>query len=388
MPSLPFDYAVRNLGRSPGRLAGLLAGNALVALLVAAAGSFAEGMTTVFSSKPGSRNVILLGAGSEESVERSEVPASTPAIAAASLPGIRMVGGVACVSPEILSALIFQPSLDSNAELRAIVRGVESTAFLVHDRTQVVEGRFPIVGRNELLAGDLAEKKMGLPEGRLDPGQSLWLDGREWRVVGRMASPGSVVAAELWTSLSDLREATKRDTLSCVVLALDEAEFADVDAFAKTRIDLELSAIEESEYYAGLTRFYRPVRAMVWITAALAALAGALGGLNTLYAAFASRAREFAMLQSLGFPRRAIAASVAQESLVAASFGFVAAIALAKLLLEGAAVSFSMGVFELKINATVIASAAAASLLVGLLGGVPPAWRCLRMPIPEGLKAA
>ena len=387
MRILPFDYAVRNLGRSPRRLAGLLIGNALVVMLVVSAAAFVEGMRSSLSIRHDSRNVLLLAAGSEESMERSEIAASVPGVLAASVPGIRTVHGEPFISPEILSALILKLEPDAPEEFRGVVRGVTPGAFLVHSRIQMIEGRVPNSGAYEMMVGSLAAEKLGLPVERLAIGNSLWFDRKEWKIVGRFQARGTVMDAELWIPLNDLRIETKRDTISCVAITLDAAEFADVDAFTKMRVDLELSALPESEYYAALLRFYRPVQLMIWITALLIGMSGVLGGLNTLYAAFATRAREIGMLQSLGYSRRAVVFSLIQESLLAASIAVLIALLIAKLLIDGIAIPFSMGVFELTMNSVVLASGASVGLILGVLGSLPPAWRCLNMPIPESLKA-
>src|SRR5690606_36705096 len=116
--------------------------------------------------------------------------------------------------------------------------------------------------------------------------------------------------SEVWATLSDLRVLAKRETVSCVVLRLDDpADFAEADLFAKHRLDLELSALRESDYYAQLTAFFRPLRMMTWITTGLIAAGALFGGVNTLYAAFASRVREMATLQAIGFGRGALLAS-------------------------------------------------------------------------------
>ena len=75
MKLLPFEYAVRNLMRSPSRLGLSVAGATLVTLLALSAAAFINGMNGALkvSSAPG--NVIVLGAGSEESIERSAVGA-------------------------------------------------------------------------------------------------------------------------------------------------------------------------------------------------------------------------------------------------------------------------------------------------------------------------
>jgi putative ABC transport system permease protein len=70
---LPITYAIRNLFRDPGRLIQTVGGSALVVLLVIAATALTGGMDGVLEATGSERNVILLGAGSEESLERSEV---------------------------------------------------------------------------------------------------------------------------------------------------------------------------------------------------------------------------------------------------------------------------------------------------------------------------
>lgn len=387
MRLLPVDYAVRNLGRSPVRLAGVLAGNTLVVLLMIAAASFVAGMRESLTIRHAANNVILLATGSEESIERSQIPATTPGVVAASVAGLKSRAGVAFVSPEIVSAVIMRTEANAPGELRAVLRGVTPGAFLVHGRVEIIDGRAPVAGRHELLVGQLAGDKFGLPRERLAIGRTLWFDGRDWTIVGHMRARGSVIDAELWTPLADLQLAMKRDSLSCVVVTLDTAEFADLDAFAKTRVDLEIAAIPEATYYAQLLQFFRPVRIMVWITAGLIAMAGVLGGLNTLYAAVVARVREFAMLQSLGFSRRAIAVSLLQESLLAAAVSVLLALGLAMILLDGAAVTFSMGVFQLAVDDGVVAVAAATGVLLAVVGPIAPALRCLRLPIPEALKS-
>jgi ABC-type antimicrobial peptide transport system permease subunit len=126
---------------------------------------------------------------------------------------------------------------------------------------------------------------------------------------------------------------------------------------------------------------------MVWTTAILIATGGLLGGLNTMYAAFASRVREIGALQSIGYARGAIVLSLVQESLLATAAGALVASVIGLLVFDGIHVRFSMGVFGLTIDSTVLALGLAAGLALGVAGALPPAWRALRLPIAEALKA-
>ena len=128
--------------------------------------------------------------------------------------------------------------------------------------------------------------------------------------------------SEVWAPIGDIRVLAQRDTISCVVLRMERpADYAEADLFAKQRLDLELRALRESDYYGRLSAFFRPLRVMTWMTAVLVAAGAVFGGLNTLYAAFASRIREMATLQAIGFGRGALLLSLVQESTLACLLG-------------------------------------------------------------------
>jgi putative ABC transport system permease protein len=385
---LPFEYAFRNLGRSRVRLAASLVGSALVVLLVLAAAGFVRGMQLTLTQHDAlHENVIILGAGSEEMLERSEIGAAVAGIATASIPGLRSEAGVAFVSPEIHMALLVRESPDAEG-LQAVLRGVRPVALLVHPEVEIVEGRPPEAGRDEIMVGALAATRLGVPDERLAVGRALHLDHRDWTIVGRFRAPNAVMDAEIWMPLTDLQVATKHESsLSCVVVTLDGASFTDVDLFAKSRLDLEIVALRERDYYRSIAAFYRPIRIMIMATAALIAIGGLLGGLNTMYAAFAARVREVGMLQALGYTRLAIVLSLSEESVFTAACGAIIGALAGLVLLDGLAIRFSMGAFAITVDAPVMLAGLTGGLFVGLVGAVPPAARCLRLPIVEALKS-
>lgn len=387
MKQLPFEYAVRNLWRAPVRLGLSILGSALVVLLVLASAAFVTGMQRSLRVTGLDRNIVILGSGSEESIERSEIDPRVATIVAAGVPGIRTRLGVPYVSPEIHLALTVMTTPEETEGHLTVVRGVDSRAFLVHPQVRITQGRPPEAGRDEVMVGDLVAPRLGVGDDQLAVGSRLWIDGRPWTITARFEAPHTVMAGEIWCPLTDLQIVAQRDSLSCVILTSETAELADVQAFAAQRLDLEIAAMSEATYYGGLMSFFAPIRTMVLVTAALVALGGVLGGLNTMYAAFASRVRELGSLQVLGFRRLAIVLSLVQESVLAASIGAIVAIAIGVWLLDGLAIRFSMGVFGLVVDHTVVFIALVAGLLLGTVGALPPAFRCLRMPITEALKA-
>lgn len=382
---LPFSYATRNLLRDPVRLLQKVMGAALVVFLVYAAGSFNEGMKRVLMASGSPKNVILLGAGSEESVERSEVSIQSETLATAGIVGIETRIGVPAVSGEVhyMAPLI----VPEHGKEHALLRGVTPGAFEVHREVRILEGDYPSPG--QILVGRLAHNSLGVPEEALAPGEPIEFEDQTFTVAGVFEAPGTVMESEIWFDRTDLMTAIQRDALSCVIVRMETEEgFKDADLFARQRLDLELVALRESDYYAQLAGFYGPLRGMTWLTAGLIGAGAIFGGLNMLYAAFASRIRELATLQAVGFGRGAILFSLIQESLLATLLGTLVASIVAVTFLEGITIPFSIGTFRLLLPLPVLGLGLLVGLALGTLGALPPAARCLGAPLPVALRSS
>jgi putative ABC transport system permease protein len=401
MKLLPFDHAIRNLARSPRRLALVVAGSALVSFLILGAVAFTRGLEGALAATGLETNALILGAGSEESAERSEIPPSTAEALAADVDGLATLAGEPAVSSEIHVALpvalplalpvalpVALPSAagDGAAGSEAPpvpVRGFDAMAFAVHPQVRLVEGRWPARGADEVAAAPEAIARV--PGARL--GSTLVVAGEPFTIVGLFTAPGTAMHGELWMRVDRLGLLTRRTTHSCVIAALGDAAFDDVDAFTAMRLDLETVAMRESDYYARLADFFAPIRMLVLATAVLVSTGGVLGGIHAMYAAFASRVREAGTLQAIGFPRAAIALSLVIESTVACVAGALLACGLSLVLLDGVAIRFSMGSFGLSVDSAAVLAGLSAGTLLGLLGAIPAIIRCLSMPIPSALRS-
>ena len=136
MRMLPFTYSARNLGRSRLRLLLSIFGSGMVVLLILAAGGFVRGMSTGLARAADERNVLIVGIGSEESIERSEIPASVAALLDASVPGLKSSFGTTFVSPEVHVQLPITAGTGVAEGRLILVRGVTPSALLVHSQSQ------------------------------------------------------------------------------------------------------------------------------------------------------------------------------------------------------------------------------------------------------------
>ena len=382
---IPFSHCIRNLLRRPGQSCQLIAGSCVVVLLVMTAASMNHAMKQTLGNTGDPLNTIIVGAGSEESVERSEVKQGVAEIIGSSISGIRQIMDKPSLSPEIhFNGML---STQDGKSSQALIRGVQHVALWVHQRVRILEGRFPNPG--EIMVGRLAHKKLGFNRSQLQIGQILVFNGEELIISGIFDAIGTVLEAEVWIPLQDLMTYTQRENLSCVVVTLDEVRsFGDLDAFTKRRLDLELVAIQETEYYTKLSTFYKPIRWMAWICAFLLSIGALFGGLNALYASFSSRIQEFGAIQAIGFNRWKILFSLIVESSITGLIGSLLAFGIVVLILQGITVPFSIGVFVLNFTQIILALGAGTGLVLGVIGGLPPAWNCLRPSLPETLRAA
>lgn len=381
---LPFSYALRNLFRDPSRLLQTVGGSALVVLLLIAAVSLNQGMDRVLSASGSPQNVILIGKGSEESIERSEVGIAVESAASTSIKGIETMLGVGAISGEIIYQAPIRTS--SGIEDQALLRGVLEKALLVHQSVRLLEGYFP--GPGEVMVGHLAHRKLGVDAEELAVGKTLYFGDSALNISGRFTAPSTVMESEIWFDRNDLATLTQRDSLSSVTVRMEQGhDPEDVEMFVFQRNDLELSAIREDKYYEQLSVFYKPIKIMTWVTAALVAAGAVFGGMNTLYAAFAARIKEMATLQSIGFTRMALFISLIQESLLATLTGTLLAFVFAYFFLDGITVPFSVGTFTLTLTPAVILTGLIAGVLLGSLGTIPPAIRCLLPSLPKALRS-
>jgi ABC-type antimicrobial peptide transport system permease subunit len=338
--------------------------------------------------------VVLVNVNAAENIENSSIPDEVATVSRTEFAAqLQQVQGQPAASPELTIATRVATPDRQDRETPGVIRGVDwKRVFAVRQQVRIVSGRLP--GPGEIMVGSLVAAKLGFPPEALALGQTLIVEGQPWKIAGHFIADGSLAEAEIWCSLDDLRPALKRpNDLGLVALRFDPTgdprqQDGAVEYFCRhRRPDLELVGLREEAYYASLRQHYSHIRALMQMLVVLIAIAGVCGAANTMYAAVAGRVREFAALQAVGFPRRAIALSLLQESVIVAATATLLAAGLAALCLNGLAVRFSMGAFQLALDRPTLALACGIGLLLGILGAVPPAFRAFRLPIAQALKA-
>ncbi|MDA1194602.1 MAG: ABC transporter permease [Planctomycetota bacterium] len=375
---LPFSYALRNLWRLRSRAAITLGGVTVITTLVVLMGGFASGLSATARDSAARDVMVLTGNASEHDMVRSVITRGNAEAAAAGLPHVAEIAGQRAVSVELHIAT-------RRDDRVGLMRGVTDGAWLVHRRVTVVEGREPREPF-ELVAGRLAAARMGLPQSDFAVGRVVELEGIPWTVVGRFAAPGTVLEAELWGRLDDVSLATKRMDVSCVAARLaDPADMGKVGLWVnRNGVQYEIAGVPETTMFETLQRALDPIAGLAWVMALLVLVGGIFACANTMFAAVLARTREMGALRAIGYGPLAVGVSLMTEALLLGAIGGLLGFWIAGLFGE-IPLKFPMGAFYLDLSPTIRLAGLGSAVLAGLLGGLIPAWRAVRMPLPDAL---
>jgi ABC-type antimicrobial peptide transport system permease subunit len=129
------------------------------------------------------------------------------------------------------------------------------------------------------------------------------------------------------------------------------------------------------------------IQGAVWGIAGLAILIGGVGMMNAQLMSVMERTREIGVLRATGWSSRRILGMIISESLVLSILGGVLGVFFGWLVLmafSNAAGFFGASVTN--INAGILIQAFATVLILGLIGGIYPAWRASRLQPVEALR--
>jgi len=286
--------------------------------------------------------------------------------------------------------LVNLPKRGSNKPSHVVIRGIQASSLVLRPQVRVVAGRLPRPGSAEIMAGSsIARRFKG---GGV--GESLRFGMRDWTVVGIFDAGNSGFSSEIWGDGDQLMQAFRRPVYSSVTFRLaDTRNFDRVKERLEHDPRLTLEARRETRYYADqsemMAKFLRILGLSLTVIFSIGAVIGAM---ITMYAAVANRTGEIGTLPGPGIPGGA--ASVAAfllESLLLGFAGGCAGLFLASFL-QLLTIStmnfqtFSELAFSFALTFEIFWKSLLFSLVMGLVGGVFPAFRAARKNIVEALR--
>jgi putative ABC transport system permease protein len=350
--------------------------------------SLARGFQATLVSSGSASNALVLraGAGSEMSgsVSLDQVRIVEDA------PGVARSADGPLVTPEVVVVAAF-PLVSTGTDANVQVRGVSSKALQVRNNVKITEGRFFQPGLAELVVG----RNVSGAYAGLNLGDSVKFGGGTWRVVGVFDAGGSAFDSEVWCDARVLNQIYHRpdnifQSVTARLTSPDALQQFKDALSADPRMNVDVSS--EVDYYARqstvLTQVIQVLGGFIAIIMGIGAIFGAL---NTMYSAVAERGREIATMRALGFAAGSIIFSFMIEALLIAAAGGSLG-CLAVLPVNGLTTgtlnfqTFSHLAFAFKITPGLLAAGIGFALIMGLVGGLPPAIRAARRPVASALR--
>jgi putative ABC transport system permease protein len=342
--------------------------------------------TLVNSGSP--QNALIRRAGSSAELDGSVSLDQVKVIEDA--PGIMRENGQPLVSPEAVVIAGFNlRTTHTNANVQ--VRGVSEETLKVRPNIKIIEGRFFQPGLAELVIGKNVESTY---EG-LEFGKPINFGGQTWNVVGVFDAGGSAFDSEVWADSRVLNQVYKRpeNLYQSVTVRLDSpAAYNQLKDALTADPKLTVEVDRELDYYARQSQVLTTlITVLGGLVAVIMGIGAVIGALNTMYSAVSERSREIATMRAIGFAGSSIAISFVFEALIIAFIGGLLG-CLFVLPLNGYTTgtmnmqTFSHMAFAFKVTPPLLVAGIIFALLMGIVGGLPPAIRAARRPIALALR--
>jgi putative ABC transport system permease protein len=385
---IPIIYNVRSVkARWTSAIVAVLGIAGTVGVFVAML-SLARGFKATLVASGSADNAIIMRAGATSemmsgiALEQVKIMQDAPGVARGDN-GPLITSEVVVVAPFPLKST----GTDANVQ----VRGVSANVLNIRRSIKMKEGRMFSPGLAELVVGKNANSTYS----GLTVGNTVDFGGGHWKVVGVFDAGGSAFDSEVWCDARVLDDVYKRpsNVFQSVTVHLTSPnalqQFKD-SVTADPRLTVDVS--REIDYYAKQsTRMTQLITILGGLVASVMAIGAIFGALNTMYSAVAERGREIATMRALGFGATSVVFSFMIEALLISFIGGAIG-CIAVLPLNGLTTAtmnwqtFSNMAFAFKITYELLIGGVIFALVMGILGGLPPALRAAARPVAVALR--
>ncbi len=385
--AIPLSYNVRNLKLRKGLTIMTALGIALTVATAIFIMALLAGLDRAFGTTGDALNVLVLRKGSTSELSAGGV-ARDDMQTLKELPGVaKDPQGNALASGEDILVIVL-PRKDGTGEVNVTTRFLTPLGIQMRPKIKLVAGRWFSPGQHEVVVSKSINGRFS----KTNLGDTMQIGTGQWTVVGIFDGSGTAHDSEIWGDINQLTVDFERTQYSSVLLRATDPVAAEA---LKNRVSddqrLKLAGMLEPDYYASQTKSGGPIKFVGIIVAIIMAVGSSFAAMNTMYAAVAYRGREIATLRVIGFSKPSILTSFVIESLLLSILGALVGILL-MLPFNGMttgtsnAVTFSEVVFSLQMTTGVVVTAILFAVIMGLFGGLAPAWHAARQDILGALR--
>jgi putative ABC transport system permease protein len=385
--AIPISYNLRNLRLRKSLTIMTALGIALTVTTALFIMALLAGLQRAFRTSGNPLNVMVVRKGSTSELTGPFASQNFPILK--ELPGIAKDShGEPLVSGETVVVIVL-PRRDGSGEVNVSVRGMMQDGLELRPSVKLAQGRWFTPGQREVVVSESIHKRFQ----HANVGDTMEFGKGDWKVVGIFDAGGTAYESEVWGDVNQMNSDFDRQGVysSAYLRATDPVAAQALKNRVSDDQRLKLDGELETEYYAKQTSSGAVIRFIGWIVAIIMAIGSSFAAMNTMYAAVAYRSREIATLRVIGFSRPSILTSFVLEAVMLSLLGAAVGIVL-MLPFNGMTtgtsnqVTFSEVVFSLQMTPAVIGSAVAFAVIMGLVGGIFPAWHAARQNILTALR--
>jgi len=374
-----------NITSLPDRLGSSFAAILALALTVLVLLGFlavSTGIDRTVSGSGSDRVAVILQEGAPD--EASSMISRESLSLVESAPDIARNGEAAILSAERFVVVKGRRRADGR-EANISLRGIGVEGMAVRPGATLVKGRMFTPGTDEMIVGQaLANTFAGF-----GPGETVRIGAKTWRVVGVFQDSGGVNESQALVDIDTLQNlyAGTNGYESVRALLPSASRMNALNAWMNANPRLKLKARSEREVLGEQSASIGVVlRALGWPLALALAFGALIGAMNAMYTSVSERRGEIAMLRALGFSPAATFIGAIVEAVALTCIGAVIGAVAGLVVFNGLhsstmGVNFTTMVYRLQLSPSDFQAAFVLAIVVGLAGGLLPAFRAARIPI-------
>lgn len=264
------------------------------------------------------------------------------------------------------------------------VYGIDSNKLSLVGITSINGTIFSNGSSNEIILGKTASENLNKTIG-----STIDIYGSEFKVTGIYETGNFMLDMGSFVPLSTLQNLTSNvDKVSMIEVKVKEnVNSTEVSQAILNTYPNDLSATTAADQASRINESLGMIDTASWAISLLAIIIGGVGVINTMIMSVFERTREIGVLKAVGWKDRRILGMILGESiiltLVAAVVGVILGIVAVEIILNFLITSQS---FHAVLTIDTLIKAFLVAFLVGILGGLYPAYRASRLAPTEALR--
>lgn len=265
-----------------------------------------------------------------------------------------------------------------------IVNGIDKNKLSLVGISSI-NGSFFNGDSNEIIIGKTAAESLNLTKG-----DTLDILGQNFKITGIYESGNFIQDGGAYMSLNKLQNLTgDEDKVTTIAVKItDNANVTQVSNSIGTKYPNELSTTTAADQASRVNDALGYIDTATWAISLLAIIIGGVGVINTMIMSVYERTREIGVLKAVGWRSRRILGMILGEAIVltfvAGVVGTVVGIVGVNVLLS---ISSSFGnVIHPVYSIDLFVRAFGIAFLVGIIGGIYPAYRASKLAPTEALR--